>query len=421
MHTNSLRHGKPEPAAAPQSVLVGRQPIFDSRRRVYGYELLFQHVDPLGAADSSGDDVAAKNITDAVIAVGLDKLAHGRRAFITVPLSFLKHDLAKALPSNRIVLQVPCDREIDAAVVDACRELRAKGYVLALDKFTPTEQSVVLLSMAEFLKIDLPSMSPQLARECVAVGRRQKAIATIAARVETAKGFDDAVREGFSHAQGLFFERPTTVRSGALPEGKVSSLRLLCALNDPDLSVNTLDDLIKHDGALCYRILRTVNSAAFAQSRQVTSMRHALLLLGLDTIRRWASLWVMAGLGAAAGNELVLTASVRGRFCEIISIEVDGPDAGGEGFLLGMCSLLDVILQKPMAEVVADLPLSTATADALLGRRNPLRDRLDCIIAYDRADWSTCLPLIDAARVKCATLPRAYREAVRWADDLARR
>lgn len=403
----------------PPPVLVGRQPILDARRQVCGYELLFKS-DALGDAELSADETAAKNITDAVLAVGLDKLAHGRKAFMTVPSSFLTHDVARALPPEQVVLQVPCDRGVDAALVDACRDLTARGYALALDKFTLTDESSALLSMADFLKIDFLAKSQDETTACLAASRRRRAIGTIARSVDAVEVFDEAVREGFSHAQGFFFERPTVIRTGALPQGQVSSLRLLCALNDQNLSLADLEDLVKHDAALCYRILRTVNSSAFAQSREVTSMRHALLLVGRDTIRRWASLWVMAGLGAAADNELVLMAGVRGRFCEILASEADGPDAEGEGFLLGMCSLLDVIVKKPMREIVADLPLASATAEALMGARNARRDLLDCVVAYDRADWSTCLPLIDAARLRPASLPRAYREAVHWADAFVR-
>jgi len=402
------------------AALVGRQPILDSQRQVFGYELLFRPADALSAADLTNEGGAAQLISDAVLAIGLDKLTHGRRAFIKLPSAFIERGLARVLPADRVVLEIPSDLPSESDLVEACRQLTADGYAVALDNFTMTERSAALLPLASYLKADfLRTPQPQTTPSLTArwSGRN---ISTIANRVDAIETFEDAVRQGFSHAQGYFFERAPLVRSKALPQGHITGLRLLRALNDPNRSLADIEDLVKHDSALCYRILRAVNSYTYAQSREITSIRHALLLLGRDTIRRWASLWVMAGLSTSAHNELILMASVRGRFCEILTSQVDGPDAAGESFLVGMCSLFDVILDRPMPDIVEDLSLSSKAAGALLGRPNPLRNLLDCVIAYDRADWSTCLPLVDAARLRTAWLPPAYAEALRWANEIVR-
>jgi EAL and modified HD-GYP domain-containing signal transduction protein len=398
------------------SVMVGRQPILDRRRQVCGYELRFRSTDPFAAAELTGDEEAARNLTEAALSVKLDMLTHGRRAFIQLPLSFVQRDLAAVLPPDRVVVQIPCEPSANAEVLDACRRLSAAGYALALDRFTIAGHTPEVLALADFVKIDFLSTAHDDTAACLAASRNGRAISTIANRVDAREVFDEAVREGFTHAQGFFLEQPMEVHARTLPQGQVSSLQLLCALNDPNRSLSDLEDLVEHDATLCYRILRTVNSAGFGQSREITSMRHALLLLGRDTIRRWASLWVMAGIGASAHNELVLMASVRGRFCELLTAKDD--ESGGESFLLGMCSLLDVILRQPMAAIVQDLPLAPATGDALLGRHNRLRDLLDCVIAYDRADWKTCFSLMDAAHFSPAALSAAHAEAVRWAHDL---
>lgn len=407
-------------AAKLPAVLVGRQPILDSQRHVFGYELMFRAADAVSAAEVTNEGAAAQLISDAVVAIGLDKLTHGRRAFIKLPSSFIERGLARVLPADRVVLEIPSDLPADSDLVEACKQLTSEGYAVALDQFTMTERSAALLPMASYLKADFrrtpqPQTTPSLTARWS--GRN---IGTIANRVDAIETFEDAVRQGFSHAQGYFFERSPIVRSKALPQGHITSLRLLRALNDANRSLADIEDLVKHDSALCYRILRTVNSFSFYQSREITSMRHALLLLGRDTVRRWASLWVMAGLSTAAHNELILMASIRGRFCEILSTQLDGPDAAGESFLVGMCSLFDAILDRPMTDIVQELSLSSKAAGALLGQPNSLRNLIDCVIAYDRADWNTCLPLVDAAKLRTAWLPPAYAEALRWANEIVR-
>src|SRR5262245_12799711 len=111
--------GKQTSEAFP-ATMVGRQPVLDRRRRVIGYELLFRPLDPLAAAEMGDAEVSARNVTDAVVAVGLDKLTHGRRAFLTVSPSLVGHGLAKALPAERVIVQVPCDQALDQSVVEAC-------------------------------------------------------------------------------------------------------------------------------------------------------------------------------------------------------------------------------------------------------------------------------------------------------------
>jgi EAL and modified HD-GYP domain-containing signal transduction protein len=405
------------------SVMVGRQPILDRRRQVFGYELLFGA--PGGTApgadadnpatgegaETTAEEAAAHVIADGVMSVGLETLTHGRRAFVELTPEFLGRDVVKVLPPDKVVVQVSCDAAADAAVIQACRELKRQGYALALSHYT--DAHAALLPHATFVKVDVAGPGGE-SMEPVGSG----GAAVIANGVDAVVDFERAVRRGCSHFQGFFFERPSTIQARAIPRGQLGYLRLLCALNDPNLSLSDLEDLMKRDASLCYRLLRTVNSAGFAQSHEVTSIRHALLLLGRDTIRRWASLWVMTDLGAEAPAELTIMASIRGRFCELLASHLEGPDASGEGFLLGMCSCLDVILERPLASIVEELPLTTDTIAALLGRDNDPRRLLDCAIAYERGHWAAALRLATSLGLERTLLPSAHGDALTWAHRM---
>jgi EAL and modified HD-GYP domain-containing signal transduction protein len=403
------------PASAP--ALIARQPILTKDRHVFGYELVCRPLDVPSAPDMTPEFATAAIMTDAIQSTGLDRLTHGRPAFLRVPPAFLQRDLVRVLPPGRVVLEVPAEG-VDDATIAACRELRREGYQLAVDDFALTGRAAELLPLADFVKVDFLSTSSRDATAFIAAERNHKGAAMVANRVDAVEVFDEAVREGFTHFQGFFFERPSGRPGGTIPRGKIDYLRLLRALGDPALSVQQLEDLVKHDASLCYRILRTVNSAGFAQSREITSIRQALVLLGRDTIRRWASLWVLADLGADAHSELVVMATVRARFCELLAARSEGDDAAGEGFLLGMTSLLDVILQRGMSAVLEELPLSEALRSALLGYDNTWRQLLDCVVAYERGDWGACLPLASLARVDRRWLPSAYMDALHWAHEL---
>jgi len=399
-------------------VFVARQPILDGGRRVFGYELRFHSM--AGTRDGAAPDdyATARVISDGLLAIGLDNLIDGRRAFVNVGRRLLLEGIPAVLPPERVVIELSADVEADNEVLAACEQLRKSGYSISVDDFVMNEWTRDLVSFAQYLKVDYPSISDPEARASILASRGPKGPALIAKRIETLDAFETASRDGYSYFQGFFFGRPLILQGRDVPGHQLANLRLLRALNDPDLSVHQLEELIKHDAALCYRILRTVNSAAYALQTTVHSIREALILLGRDTVRRWASLWALAGLNEQAHAELVAMSTVRARCCELLGQSQGGEELGTEGFLVGMCSLLDAILGRPMAAVLADLPLADETRDALLGEDNRTRPLLECAIAYERGDWDRSAELVSRAGIKLTVLPIAFAEALRWSREL---
>ena len=208
------------------------------------------------------------------------------------------------------------------------------------------------------------------------------------------------------------------LRPRHLPARRLAYVQLLAALNRPNLSFDELEDLVKHDLSLSYRVMRSANSAAFAIHREITSIRTALVLLGFDQIRKWASVWAIAGLSGGEAPGAVSLALVRARGCERIGELWSASDTSGL-FLLGLCSLLDVILRQPMEVALTDMPLPTPVREALLGASNTARKALDAIIAYERGEWDAAGELIEQLGISQSQLPNVYADAVRWARQLS--
>ena len=426
MSTVEARGTGPESSSAgPASpalghVFVARQPILDRERRVHGYELLF-HPTSTAEPDGSLDGRAsARVIADAALAFGLHTLTNGRRAFVNVPHRLLLEGIPAALPPKQVVLELQDDVEADDEVVKACRELRRAGYAIALDNFTLGEKTAPLVGVANFLKMNIDVRPDLMAinRLVTAPGASGARPAFIAQNLDHAEQFVEAQRGAFGFFQGAFIGRPVTQGARNVPGHRLGHLKLLGALYEPDLSIYQLENLIKQDATLCYRVLRAVNSAGYGLQSTVTSIRDALVLLGRDSVRRWTSLWVMASLSTGAPPELVSMSSVRARFCELIGGSALGDERVDDGFLLGMCSMLDAILEVPMPVVISQLPLNEDTRAALRGDDTPGRRLLDCAMAYERGAWDRCVPLAKRAGVDEAKLPAAYLDALRWSGLL---
>lgn len=404
-------------AEGTNEVYLARQPILDVSTRVVGYEVLFRSAASDAGFSGDGDQATARVITDVMSTFDLDMLTHGRLAFINVTRSMLVGGIPSTLPPGRVVLEVLEDIDADPEVLEACRRLKESGYRLALDDFAPGSRNLELLPYADFVKAaSIPDDPAWMAAVCGA-GRRP---ALLAERIETPADFERAKRDGFTHFQGFFFGRAVTQRATTIPDNHLDYLRLMGALRDTNLTNCQLEALIKPHASLCYRVLRTVNSAGFGLRSEIASIGDALLLLGREPVKRWVSIWALAAMASHSHSELLVMSVLRARFCELLAAKssAEGEALHGDGgFLLGMCSMLDAILGQPMDSLVRHLPLGASLRAALLGEDNNWRRLLDCVIAYERADWPSACAMAAAAGVATPELVPAHADAVRWAND----
>jgi EAL and modified HD-GYP domain-containing signal transduction protein len=397
------------------SVFVARQPIVDRQRSVVGYELLFRPVMDATSAGPVGESASAQVITAAVLSFDLARLTQGRRAFINITRELLLSGIPEVLPPGKVVLELLEEIEADDEVLAACRRLQRAGYTLALDDFVLTDRTAALVPLADYVKLDWNAAGASVADIHQAANGRKPRV--IAEKIETAVDCADALKVGFDYLQGFFLGRPMTSAAREIHGGRVQCMRLLQALHHPSVSLREVEDLIKQDAALCYRILRAVNTAAAGQRAEIDSIRQALLLLGRDIVRRWASLWLLAGVGDSGHEELVVMATIRARCCERMSARL-GESVAAESFLTGLCSMLDAMLECPMPALLDQLPLADSVRRALAGEDNQLRRILDCAVAYERGEWQQCRELARRAGVELEGLPAAQREALQMSAAL---
>jgi EAL and modified HD-GYP domain-containing signal transduction protein len=402
-------------AQAPQSC-VARQPIFDAQRRVFAYELLFRPSFDATACNQPSSWASAKVIEDSLLAIGLDALLNGRRAFVNVTRDILVSGIPTLLPPEVAVLELTEDIHADAEVLSACARLRSRGYQLALDDYVLNEGTAALLPYADYVKIDVLAPLEERERRDTLTRIRRTSARLVAEKVETPTHLDDARRDGFSYFQGYFLGRPTLRKASHVPARRLGYLELMVRLSEPDLTVPELEALVKHDVSLTYRILRAVNSAAMARRVEIRSIQQAIVLLGMDSIRRWATVWAIAGVSDPAQTELVASSIIRARCCELLASSHGGDTTSA--FILGMCSQLDGILEQPMEVVLAPLPITDDVRAALCGERNARRKMLDCVVAYEHGQWDECEVLAREAGFDVSVLPTAYHEALIWTRDL---
>jgi c-di-GMP-related signal transduction protein len=401
--------------AASGQRFVARQPILDRAQKVFGYELLFRNgVENYFNCDDP--DRAARSTLDSSLLLGVGTLCHNTRAFVNCTLDVLIKDLVTLLPPTQTVVEILETVEPEDRVVAACKRLREAGYLIALDDFAPNDPRIVLCDYADIIKIDVRATKLE---ERVGMLRRfgTAKCKMLAEKLETPHEFQQAKNMGFAYFQGYFFCKPEVISGREIPASRMHYLRLLEMVSRSEIEMRDLEKLLKQEAAICYRLLRYLNSPVFGLKLEVKSVRHAMAILGERELRRWIRLVVTMGAAEQSCGELVLMGMTRARFCELLS---DKLKSTTDLFLMGLLSVMDAILEVDMSTLLAKLPVDQDIKAALLGQAGGLRPLYQLMLAQESGEWEQAGALTKQLKLRDDAVGSAWWEAMTWAQDVTK-
>ncbi len=396
------------------SRFVARQPILSNEKNVFGYELLFR--DGVENYFCHGDaDAASRSTLDTSMLMGLDILCDDRHAFINCTRDTLLKDYMTLLPPARTVVEILETVPADDLVRAACIRLKEAGYAIALDDFVAKDPRASLADLADIIKVDLKATT---AAERIAMVKQYGSPRRhlLAEKVETREEFDACKKAGFTYFQGYFFRRPELMQAREIPANHLNYLRLLQTISKQDVEPREIENIIKGEASLCYRLLRYLNSAAFGFPSEIHSVRHALAILGEREVRRWARLVATLSAGQNKPSDLVLSALVRARYCELLAPKV--PHGQSDLFLAGLLSLMDAILDLPMGVVLEGLNLDRETKAVLLGQKSQLDPIYQLMLSVEAADWPKLPEFCARLKLSETFAIDAYWKAMEWAREM---
>ncbi len=389
---------------------VARQPIFDRHLHVAGYELLFRGGEATSALVSDSEGATASVVLNSFTEIGLERLVGAKPAWVNVSREFVLDGLAATVPPSVVGLEILEDELLDERFVHALIELKRQGYRLALDDFEYSVSAERLLTLVDVVKLDLIALGREgMAREVARL--RPYGMTLLAEKVESHEEHAYCAELGCDLFQGFFFCRPELMHNRGIVANRASVLQIVAALQDPTVQLAQLERMIGRDVGLSFRLLRYINSAFFGLRFEVSSIGQALALLGVQNLRRWATLTVLASIDGKP-PELTVTALVRARFCELAGDQLAGPRPG-ELFTLGLFSVIDALMDAPIEEVVAMIPFPSDMRDALVAREGEKGELLGCVTALEAGDFDRAQRLVRGAG-------DLYLDALLWANDAAK-
>lgn len=391
---------------------MARQPIFERSQNIFGYELLYRNGNENFFPGTDGDLATAAVINQSLFSIDAAEVTGGKRAFINFSRELLLSHIAFALPNRSIAIEILETAEIDDEIADVCRCLKQEGYMLVLDDFVYNENCELIFEFVDIVKIDLLATNP-VERMRIIEKCSQHAIKILAEKVETPEMFKDAKNIGCDYFQGYFFCKPVIMVGKVLSSSQIARLRLLAELNCSEPDPVKIRRIVETEIGLAYKLLQYINSSALGVRNRIHSIDHAINMLGTKGLSQWITLVTMKGMLAGKPEELLTTVAIRAKFCELLTRKIDA-QWDSDMFLVGLFSLLDVMLERPMAEILSKLPLTEMIKTALLGEENRYKLMLDIIRAYERCDWQQVDRLVKLLGVQGKEVAFCYRDALTW-------
>lgn len=398
-------------------VYVARQPIFDTQKNVYAYELLFRSSQQNAYSGLDGDQATSQVISSSFLSIGIREIACEKPVFINFTRQLLLNQTALSVPPGILTVEVLEGIDPTPAIIQAVSDLKTAGYTIALDDFLAQDTENPLVAYADIIKVDF--IGTTVAERGAIVQRLQRpGLSFLAEKVETHEEFRQAVEQGYEFFQGYFFQKPEVMRGKSVSSNRLSQVRMLSTVNKPDIPVNELAGIIKQDLALTYKLLKFINAPFFGLKRTINSIEFAINLLGNEQIRRWTSLVALNQISEDKPSELFHTSLVRALFCEGLGRSMNGHGLGSDFFLCGLFSVIDAMLDMPMSDVLKDLPIDPLVKDALTGKPGRLKQTLSIVLLYEQGEWTGLNSLIDELAIPPKEVPKLYHDALIQANEM---
>lgn len=393
---------------------IARQPIFNTQKKVYGYELLFRGERESKCFDGSSTIHATSSVIAGLFESGIEQIVENKKAFINFDHEMIQQDFIELIPPDRLVVEVLEDVVVSPGLQDRMQYLSMQGYKIALDDFVEDYGSYPLVKQADIIKYDLMATPLDTLTEAVQKGLKEKKV-LLAEKIEMEEDFKKAKAMGFTLFQGFFFSRPAIIgrENRTKTTTKTQYMRLIKELQQEEPSFDQLAEIIGQDVNLAYRFIRVISGRA--EKNSVNSIKRALTYMGLKELERWVHVLMIQELGWDKPRELVQLSLVRSKFSEGLARSSRLKKQRHEAALVGLFSTIDALMDTDMETALRNISLSDSVREALIEDSGGLSEIVRMIKSYEKGQWSS----IDSSAKELKLQPKEiysnYLQSVDWA------
>lgn len=408
-------------------IYVARQPIFNLEEETVAYELLYRSSKANSFQHTNGDQATTDVLVNSFMNIGIKETANGKPCFINFTEKLLKMGVPTQFNPGNIVVEILETVETTDEIIDICKELNALGYTIALDDFFITkwnDQTIQLLDYVHIIKVDFRATSRNERKIMLRfIKTKNSSIKFLAEKVETLEEYEEAKADGFVYFQGFYFSQPVILNSYDIPGYYHSYFQIINEIEYPEPDIEKIKNIIERDLSLSYKLLKLINNPLLRPQKEVSSIKQAIVLLGLTEIKKWIYVLMIRG-GDSHGSEgtkekeIIILSLIRGKLGELIGRKMGGEALASKYFLLGMFSLMDTLLHISMEDLLDDLPLSTDIKEALAGQANEAATILQFLTAVEHSFHHDQAIEANPTVLDQEELFQLYAEASDWATKV---
>jgi EAL and modified HD-GYP domain-containing signal transduction protein len=399
-------------------IFLARQPMMDMKNEVVGYELLFRNSKVNSANVSDGYIATLKVMKNLIVNFGIKEITNNKRFFINFNDELIIQRAPDLFKPEELVIELLEDTLANEELIDILIDYKNSGYLIALDDFAYSEEKTELLKIADIVKLDFIDFSHE---ELINIVSKIKPfnVVLLAEKVENLEEFEFAKKIGCTIFQGYYFQKPTIFESSENMTIPAVYYELLEEINHTEIDYTKLSSIIKKDSSLTISLLKLLNSAAYYSSNRVTSVKNALVNLGIKESKKLIMINMLKNLtSVGTPNELINISLRRGKQAEQLAKYYNLKNRADELFIVGLLSLLNVIMKKHMKKILIDVPLESDVIDALLGIENKLSTVLELIILFEMDAIEEVETTIARHDLDIDEFNRIYIESTKWADQI---
>ncbi len=368
-------------------VYMARQPLFGEDDKVYAYELLYRS----NAKDNcytgvSGDESTADVVTNAFFGLDVRNIIGNARAFINFTGNLLKHGVPHMISPDILVVEVLENQMMDEDILNACQELKERGYMIALDDFEYENAYSELFQMGDLVKIDFRTSQKSIEETAYICRYCNKLM--LAEKIENREEYEYAKRLGCTFTQGYFFAKPTIMSRTSIQPLPINFMQVMQLVSQPEPEIAEIVEVISRDTAMCQRLLRLINSVYFGVRNRVSSISQALVILGLDYLREWVYLMGMQRITQNDNVEIMRLSVLTAKFCRALSQLIPSVESEGEAFyLMGLLSMITYSGEKELEQTLEEFPLTEEIKNGLMRKGGVYSDVFEMAYNYEKGNW----------------------------------
>lgn len=397
-------------------VFLARQPVFTKNKKLYGYELLFRTGSDNAFPDVDGDLATTNLLSNLFFPFEFNEILGNKIGLVNFTKKLLLDRTPLFLPKEQFIIEVLEDIEPEEEILEVLALFKERGYTIALDDFEYHEKFDPMIETAKIIKFDLRATSLASLINIIDDIKSRFKVKLLAEKVETYEEFETALEMGFDLFQGYFFSKPEVISNKGVSASQMTKLKLINQISQRELDTDKIEEYIKNDAPVSFKLLKYANSAYFNRLVPIDTVKDAISYVGEDELRKFINVVVVSDMGVSKPNELIRVSIIRARMCEKFKQIFNSKFSREELFTLGLFSYMDALMDCSMEDILEHVSFSDKIKNALLGNDKEFSRMLDIILGFEKGNWDNKIYKALSGKAIEKKLPELYYESVKMAN-----